>query len=262
MRVVEAGELDVEPADRQPAAGVGEVQPAGGVEAVTELLPRVVDGAADAASPAAVRVVEAVDAAAQGGEVAGRVLAGGPVVVVGAEDVDAGELHQRPERVEGGGHTVRVGEVVAGVHDEVGPEPGEALEPALLLLLPGHHVDVGDLQDPDGPGPLGQDWYVDPAQPERADLVPGGVGEAGGAGGGDSEGDGVQRSHRSMLSDGGSAAERAGGPVRIRRASGGPGGACPGRRDGWMAGAGRLFRGGPSAQVRDSGHDDAQGAAA
>ena len=46
-------------------------------------------------------------------QVAGGVAQLGAVVVVGAEDVRARELHQRAERVEDLGHALRVGEVVA-----------------------------------------------------------------------------------------------------------------------------------------------------
>ncbi len=163
-------------------------------------------------------------------EVAGGVLAGGAVVVVGPEDVDAGEVHQRAERVQGGGDPLRVGEVVAGVDHQVGPQAGEALQPALLPALAAHHVDVGDLQYPDGSGASGEDRDLDPAEAEGTDLVPNGVGEAGGAGGGDSEGNGVQRSHRSMLSDGGSAGELSGcarGHVRSPLGSFAPGAQGP-----------------------------------
>ncbi len=190
VRVVEAGEGDLHAVDLERAARVGEVDPARRVEAVAQLLPRVVDRADDRGV-----AVQAVPPAGLLQEVAGGVAQLGAVVVVGAEDVGAGEAHQRAERVERLGHALRVGEVVTGVDHEVGAQPGERLEPALLLALSADHVDVGDLEHPQWPHALRQHGHGDPPQPEGTDFEAGGIGEACRADRGDSQGYSVSRTH-------------------------------------------------------------------
>ncbi len=113
--------------DLEPAAGVGQVQPARRVEAVPQVLPRVVDRADG--RRVAVQPVAALGLLQQ---VAGGVAQLGAVVVVGAEDVRARELHQGAERVQDLRDALRVGEVVARVDHEVGAQarPGTAASAA------------------------------------------------------------------------------------------------------------------------------------
>ena len=134
-------------------------------------------------------------------QVAGGVAQLGAVVVVGAEDVRAGELHQRAERVQHLGDAFGVGEVVAGVDHEVGAQPGERLEPALLLALSADHVDVGDLQDAQRPHAAGQYGHGDAPQAEGTDFEAGGVGQAGRADCGQGQGYSVSRAHAPIVAE-------------------------------------------------------------
>jgi hypothetical protein len=76
-----------------------------------------------------------------------------------------------------------VGDVVAGVHDEVRLQVGEATYPALLAGLLRHQVQVGHVQDPQGPAPGGQHRHLETAQDVRLPLDARGVPEAEGADG-------------------------------------------------------------------------------
>ena len=86
-------------------------------------------------------------------QVAGGVLEGGAEVVVAAEDEQARDVQQRAERGQGGGDGAGVGEVVAGVDDEVGLQLRQRGHPALLAALAGRDVQVGHVQHPSGRAP-------------------------------------------------------------------------------------------------------------
>lgn len=128
-----------------------------------------------------------------------------PVVVVRPEDVHAREGHQGPQGVEHLGDALGVGEVVAGVHDEVGAQAGEGLQPGALLALPADHVDVRDLEYAQRAHPLGKDRHRDPAQAEGPRLESGGVGHTRGPHRRDSgsrlQGYSVTRTHGHIVAD-------------------------------------------------------------
>jgi hypothetical protein len=192
--VVEAGEGDVDAVvELEAAAGVAEADPAGGVEGVADAFPGVAEDAGGV--PVPVLAVEAVLAAAALEEVAGGVAGLGAVVVVGAEDVRAGEFHEGAESVEELGDRLGVGEVVAGVDDEVGAQAGEGLQPAALLVLAADHVDVGDLEYAQRPHAGGEYGDLDPPQAEGPRFDSGGVGHAGRADCRDAKGNSVSRAH-------------------------------------------------------------------
>ncbi len=93
-------------------------------------------------------------------QVPGGVAQLGAVVVVGAEDVGARDLHQGAQGVQDLRDALRVGQVVAGVDHEVGAQAGQRAQPALLLALAADHVDVGDLQHAQGRIPEGRTGIV------------------------------------------------------------------------------------------------------
>jgi hypothetical protein len=82
-----------------------------------------------------------------------------------------------------------MGEVVAGVHDEVRLELVQASNPIPFAELSGHLVQVGYLQDLQRPATRTQNGYFDSAEPVRADLIPGRVGETAGCKQADTERD-------------------------------------------------------------------------
>jgi hypothetical protein len=85
------------------------------------------------------------------------------------------------------GHDVG-GEVVTGVDEEVGFEAGERLDPGSAMLLPGGQVQVGDVEDPDGLRPGGQERQgvvTDREEVRFDDRTP----DAGGRGSGKSTGE-------------------------------------------------------------------------
>src|SRR5690606_32488239 len=172
--VVGAAEADPQAVDLQRGPDVGEVLPAGLFERPAQVLP-------------GQRLLVRFGGALRLGQVAQRVLEAGAVVVVGAPDVDAGQVQQRVQRVQDGLDGVDVGEVVPGVDHQVGFQGGEPPDPVLLLPLAGGEVQVGDVQHPDRYGVRRQHRHLDPAQPEGAHLVAGGVDQAAGADGTDSE---------------------------------------------------------------------------
>ena len=104
--------------------------------------------------------------------------------------------------------------------DEVGAQPGQRPQPALLLALAAHHVDVGDLEDAQRAHPRRQYGDGDPPQAEGAGLETGGVGEAGRADCRDSQGYSVSRAHRPIVADRVVTSRRS-GPGRHRAGVGG-----------------------------------------
>ncbi len=81
-----------------------------------------------------------------GEQVAHRVAHGGGEVVVGAEHEDSGQVEQLVERLEQRCDRVGMGEVVAGVDDEVGLEGGKVTHPLLLGPLGRGEVQVAQVQ--------------------------------------------------------------------------------------------------------------------
>ena len=77
-----------------------------------------------------------------GQQVAHRVAHGRREVVVGAEHEDARHVEQVAERVEHRRDRVRVRQVVAGVHDQVGLQLGQRLHPGPLAALARGQVQV------------------------------------------------------------------------------------------------------------------------
>ena len=87
-----------------------------------------------------------VDAVAGIGQVIQRVLRSRTEVVVAAEHENAGHRKQITERLHYGRHSLRMGQVVAGVDDEVRLQAGQLAQPGLLAPLRGPHVDIADVQ--------------------------------------------------------------------------------------------------------------------
>ena len=132
VRVIHTSDSQTEPPDGEVHPPVCGVLPAVFDERRTHPLPRQLDIAGFVAL--AEQVVEGID----------RVRC---VVVVAAEDEDAGAAQQRSQRLEHRGHGLLLAEVVTGVDHQVGVQCGEGGHPCLLGLLVGQHVQVGDVQD-------------------------------------------------------------------------------------------------------------------
>ncbi|GLZ40938.1 hypothetical protein Acsp05_45620 [Actinokineospora sp. NBRC 105648] len=141
VRVVDARRGDGAAVDGEQGAVVGQVDPAAFDHGGAQVLP----GERDA-----------VDALVRREQVPHRVFRLGGVVVVAAEDEHARAVEQRAERADHGGHSLLVREVVAGVDHQVRVQLVERGHPALLGLLAGEHVQVGDVQHAQGAGALGQ----------------------------------------------------------------------------------------------------------
>ena len=94
-------------------------------------------------------------------EVAERIARARRGVVVGAVDEHPGDAAKRVERGAESAESMLVAEVVARVHDEVGP-PGlrKRRHPPLLAMLPGGHMSVGEVEHPHGRGAGRQDARV------------------------------------------------------------------------------------------------------
>ena len=160
VRVVDADEGQVEPADLQSAAGVGQVEPAVLGEGRAQVAPR------------QLRHV-GVAGAVVGQHVAERVAQPRLEVVVGAVHEHAGHVEQRPERVGDEGDRALVGEVVAGVDHQVGAQRGEARQPLLLAALARGHVHVAEVQHPQRVGAGRQQRHLDAPQHELPGLAHG-----------------------------------------------------------------------------------------
>lgn len=86
-----------------------------------------------------------------------------PEVVVGSEHKYPWPPEQRVQGAQYVGDCGGVAKVIAGVYYEVRLQEGQRVYPRDFVFLPGHHVQVGDVQDPEfgfsveGPGL--QKWY-------------------------------------------------------------------------------------------------------
>ena len=165
VRVVDAGDGDELALDLDLAAGVGHVQPAAFGERRAQILPR------QRLAGDAVRRLE---------DVVRRVLRLRTEVVVAAEDEQARHRQQVAQRLHHRRHGLRVGQVVTGVDDEVGLQPGELAHPRLLAALAGRHVEVAEVQHAQRRGARRQHRHRRLPHHERVAFDQRGVGDPGG----------------------------------------------------------------------------------
>src|SRR5690606_21945486 len=110
-------------------------------------------------------------------EVLERVLEHRRVVVVRAEDERARRLEQGPEGLRHEVERFGVGEVVARQQHQVRVERGQRRHPVRRPHLPGRHVEVGDVQDPDRVGLRRQHRHREVAERVLDALIEGRVRE-------------------------------------------------------------------------------------
>ncbi len=84
---------------------------------------------------------------------------------------DARHLEQAAERVEHERHGVAVGQVVAGVDDEVWLEVGQPAHPVLLAGLARREMQVAEVQHPQRAGAGRQQRHLDPPHGVETRLV-------------------------------------------------------------------------------------------
>ena len=135
VRVVQAQQLDIEPAERHVSSDVGEVLPSLGDELTNEL-----GGAAPTNTPAPAPARQEV------GEVVHRLR---DEIVVGAEDEPGSEpAADRPNRFHRGGDRLGFGEEVARHDRDV--RRGQRREEPSLPRIATHEVQVGEVQNDEG----------------------------------------------------------------------------------------------------------------
>ena len=156
--VVHAGEVDDGVRNVEPLGAVDEPGPAAFVERAVHVLGGQPRGL--------VRFLAARGAP----QVARGILGLRREVAVGPRDVHTGEREQRLQDLEQVRQGAQVREVVTRVDHEVRAQCGERVHEALLGLLPGHGVQVGDVQDPHGPGALREHTHRLLAQLESTPL--------------------------------------------------------------------------------------------
>ena len=148
VRIADSERVDAETGQIERTDGVVEVEPAEfvGEVAVERLRVQRLAGHPDLRRTA---------------EVAERIARGRRGVVVRAVDEHPGDAAKRVERGAESAESMLVAEVVARVHDEVGP-PGlrKRRHPPLLAMLPGGHVRVGEVEHAHGRGAGRQDAHV------------------------------------------------------------------------------------------------------
>src|SRR5262245_45351194 len=169
VRIVDADELNPAAIGQpQRPASVREVEPPRVHQALLQVLPRQ-------------RLRTVTQSRATLPEIACWVFQGRGVIVIRSEDECSRPIEQRPERVESDRNRVPVRDVVAGVEHEIRLQPRQVPYPRTLLRLPRGEVEVGDVQDTDRCSALREHRYVEPAQPEGADLIDGRIGKASGS---------------------------------------------------------------------------------
>jgi uncharacterized protein len=114
-------------------------------------------------------------------EIAQRILELRRVVVVRPPDVDTRTIKQATEAREHDRYGLFMREVVAGVDHQVRLQRSQCGQPALPGRRMRRHMEIGNVQNADGPRTRRQHWDIEPTQPERIDLVQSRVRQAAGA---------------------------------------------------------------------------------